>query len=121
MKPTDLVNCIRREVLEQNMSHYDRLHSLQASAVRDGRWQRIAASYSKMDTEQRLAIRLTIEQAMIDAISNILGILDGSSILEKHRDYFTLTYGESKSQLNGELQERFLASLEDEPLTTDIP
>jgi hypothetical protein len=69
-----------------------------------------------MDDEQRTALRAAVEQVMIDTISNIFGILDGSSILEKYREDFVLTYGESRSPLNGELQDYFLASLEDDPV-----
>jgi hypothetical protein len=37
---------------------------------------------------------MAIRQTMVDTLSFVFGILDGSTLLEKHRDYFHLIYGD---------------------------
>jgi hypothetical protein len=65
-----------------------------------------------MDEEQRAALRAFGRQVMIDTVSNLFGILDGTSILEHHREEFLLTYGKASDKLSGDLQDYFLAMYE---------
>lgn len=112
MTPQEFVLCIRREVLEQNLVAYRQ--NLERPALittgRDTQWPRMAELYQSLTEEQRRQFVEGVRQVMVDTLSNVLGILDGSTLLEKHRDYFHLTYGDDPQAINGELQDLFLSS-----------
>jgi hypothetical protein len=61
-----------------------------------------------MTDRQQRATSVLINQVTKDTISNLLGILDGVSLLDGFRGHFQLTY-ESGHVLNGDLQDIFLA------------
>lgn len=115
MTPQDFVGCVRREVIEQNLRTYEDLLATPVDHIRDEQWRRIATNYVSMNEEQRTAVLVLTRKAMIDTASNILGILDGTSLLENYREAFALTYGAAGRQLNGDLQDYFLADLEERP------
>jgi len=52
---------------------------------------------------------------MVDTVSNLFGIIDGTSLLETYREEFSLTYGKDTTRLNGDLQDLFLEAEETEP------
>jgi len=53
-------------------------------------------------------------QVMVDTVSNVFAILDGVSFLEGQEGEISLAIGESREQINGELQDRFLELEEDD-------
>jgi hypothetical protein len=114
MSPKDFAGCIHREVIEDNLRSYDHLLARPLEQIRDATWRKIAQTYATMNNDQQEALRLLARQVMVDTASNILGILDGSSILESYRKEFSLTYGTDSDRLNGELQDYFLAEMEDD-------
>ncbi len=111
MTPQEFVSCIRREVLEESLKMYRQ--SLERSAStptgRDTYWPEMTEFYQSLNEEQRPQFMDGIRQVLVDTLSNVFGILDGSTLLEKHRDYFHLTYGDEPQELNGELQDLFLS------------
>ena len=116
MTPEEFVSCIRNEVLDGNLRTYvDLLNNTPAEGAADEYWQELLQAYSSMNERQRSALRLMARQVMIDTISNLFGVLDGTSPLEDHRESFVLTYGAANEKLNGDLQDYFLAA-EEEPL-----
>ena len=114
MSPQDLVNCIREEIIKQNLIVYDELLARPPDQVSDDHWRSVVRAYSTMSEEQQVSLRMLAKQAMVDTVSNLLGVLDGTSLLQNYRDDFVLKYGSSGDKLNGDLQDFFLASLEDE-------
>jgi hypothetical protein len=112
MTPEDFVDCIREEVLRANLASYDGLLAKAPEKVRDPIWHRIVVAYAPMTDEQKQAMRTLVRQVLVDTISNLFGILDGSSILDRYRDEFSLTYGPAPDKLNGDLQSSFLAKEE---------
>jgi hypothetical protein len=72
-------------------------------------WPDMARLYRSLTEEQRRAFMEAVRQVVVDTMSQILGILDGSSLLAKHRDDFHLTYGDHQNELNGDLQDYFLS------------
>ncbi len=50
-----------------------------------------------------------MRQVIVDTLSNVFGVLDGSTPLENYRDYFHLAYGDDPQDLNGDLQDIFLS------------
>ena len=73
-------------------------------------WPQIAQLYRSLTEEQRRQFMEGIRQVIVDTLSNMLGILDGSTLLEKHRDDFHLTYGDDPQEINGDLQDLFLST-----------
>jgi hypothetical protein len=116
MTPKDFADCIRREVIRDNLGYYNDLLARPPDRIRPGGvWQKIVKAFGTMNDEQQEALLTLTQQAMVDTASNILGILDGSSILQDYREEFLLRYGESPDRLNGALQDHFLAGMEDGP------
>ena len=115
MTPQDFVSCIRIEVVEQNLKTYASVCSMPADEIRDPQWQEMARACSTMTESQLTAVRHFTRKVMVDTASNILGILDGTCILADYRKAFDLKYGDSSTPLNGDLQDYFLADLEDNP------
>jgi hypothetical protein len=115
MTPQDFVSCIRNEVVEQNLKTYGNVCSMPADEIRDPQWREIARACSTMTESQLAAVSHFTKKAMIDTASSILGILDGTCILANYRKLFFLKYGDSDVPLNGDLQDFFLADLEDNP------
>jgi hypothetical protein len=111
MTPQDFVSCVRREVLEANLALYRQNlgRSVQSSAEPHTFWPKMTELYQSLTEEQRRQFVEGIRQVMVDTLSNVLGILDGSTLLEHHRGYFHLTYGDEPHELNGELQDLFLS------------
>jgi hypothetical protein len=111
MTTQEFVSCLRREVLEANLRTYRNSleSSLSGAEVRDAYWRQTTELYRSLSEEDRRRLIAVIRQVVVDTLSNVLGILDGSTLLEKHRDYFHLTYGDQPHELNGELQDLFLA------------
>jgi len=112
MTPQDFVECIRREILEANLELYCQTleRSLSEPKISDELWRGTGDLYRSLDTDHRRQMIGTIRQVMVATLSNVLGVLDGSSLLERHRDYFHLTYGTAPTELNGELQDPFLST-----------
>lgn len=113
MTPEDFAECIHDEVIEDNLKCYHDLLAKPSARIDDPVWQKISRAYETMSETQRNALHLMARQAMIDTASNILGILDGTSILRDHREEFSVIYGSAGDRLNGDLQDHFLARVED--------
>lgn len=111
MTPQEFVSCIRREVLDNylNTFHEKMESTLSGENIREPYWPQTAEFYRSLSEEQRQQFTAAIRQVMVDTLSYVFGILDGSTLLEKHRDYFHLTYGAKAQDLNGELQDLFLS------------
>lgn len=121
MSPQEFAEYIRTEVVMDIATGHGDLFSLPIEKFTDPKWKKIRISYESMSEPQKEAMRFFGLQASIDTASNILGILDGSSILPKHREDFSLRYGDSDREINGNLQDYFLSSLEEknEPTPTE--
>lgn len=105
MTSQQFVSAIRREVLDANLKMY--LEDFQIPAA--SHWPKMTKLYESLDKEQQRQFIESIRQVMVDTLSNVFGILDGSTLLEDHRDYFHLTYAAEPEEINGELQDIFLS------------
>jgi hypothetical protein len=112
MSAREFVARIREDVIESNLRSYGDMLAMSASSLRDPKWRAIAVAYQRMDEEQKAAIAMLVRQVVIDTISNVFGILDGSSLIEGFRERFVLQYGFRDEKLNGDLQELLLAAEE---------
>lgn len=82
-----------------------------ASQDLDPSWQAPAQLFNKLSEEDRDALFQAVRLAVVDTVSHVLGVLDGSCVLESFEEDFTLSYdGEN---LERELQDLFLEMEED--------
>ena len=116
MTPKSFANSIRKEVIEQNLDYYRDLLAMPYEQVKDGKIREIVHAFASMTKAQKESMLSIVEQAMIDTASNVLGILDGTTILANDREDFSLRYGDSDVLLNGDLQDYFLADIEENPI-----
>ena len=115
MRENEFIARVRDGVIEQNLRVYSELLRKPPASIRDPRWKVIAASYARMDDDQKAAVAVLIRQVIVDTLSNVFGILDGSSLLKGFRDSFVLSYGPDGERLNGDLQDLLLAAEEAGP------
>ena len=115
MTPEQFVSCMRIEILEASLADYrnDLERSLTTADRRGTHWPRMADFYASLSPEQRERFFDITRQVIVDTLSTVLGVLDGSTLLKKYRDDFHLTYGDGSRQLNGDLQSIFLGELQD--------
>ena len=110
MTPEEFVACIRDEILEK---YLQMLHQELADGVihktRSFHWPDAVDFYRSLDAQQRVRLMTVSRQIIVDTLSYVFGILDGSTLLEHHREYFRLTYGNDSDKLNGDLQDLFLS------------
>lgn len=112
MSPEAFVNAILSEVLDSNIRFYR--EALEGSEeATDPYWIASRSFYSRLPAAERELVIRMMQQSAVDALSNILGILDGTSTLDGYGEDFTLEYGASKKKLNGDLQDLFLAQIEE--------
>jgi hypothetical protein len=76
----------------------------------DPQFQSTLNLYSGLTDTQKGQFLAAIRQTYIDSISEILGILDGSTSFKDWNDDWNLIYKEQK--LNGSLQDYFLEAVE---------
>ena len=111
MTAEEFVSAVQKEILERNMNIYENLFkSISAENVKDTRLRMILLAYNTMNEEQRNAFFLMSKQVLIDTISCLFGILDGTSLVDNFRDNFFLSYGPNPEKLNGDLQDYFLSN-----------
>ena len=113
MNPKDFVIGLKTTVVEENLSIYrDLFSSTSIKDVTDEYWKRALTLFNSLPAEQREVFFEVIRQTMVDTTSNILGVIDGVSIMNDEGDEFSLTYGDDKKSLSGDLQSLFLAEEE---------
>lgn len=109
MKPDDFVIQIRDAVVRQNMTIYvDLFTSTPIESVTDPYWKRALALHAALSTAQRGVLYEIVRQTVVDTVSNIFGILDGSSPLGDGKEEFVLATKENPHEINGGLQGLFL-------------
>jgi hypothetical protein len=112
MTPEAFVDAILSEVLDSNVRFYR--EALEGSEeATDPYWIASRSFYSRLPAAEREVVIRMMQQSAVDTISNIFGILDGTSTLEAYSEDFKLTYGARGKKLNGDLQDLFLAQIEE--------
>jgi hypothetical protein len=111
MTPKELVASLKRKIVDVQMTHYMRFLA-EAHAVSDDRytqWPRLSKTYRQLSDDEKRALEWGLRQSALEALSGVLGVLDGSVLLQQYRGEFHLFYDEDGQQLNGELQDLLLA------------
>lgn len=113
MNADQFVKRILKAVVEDGVASYRR-NLAHPGDVTDPYWKRLLALYRSLAPAQRRVLLEIMRQVEIDTVSEIFGILDGTSALRGAIEDFELVHGSGKKRvrLNGELQDRFLATVE---------
>ena len=111
MNPETFVSRIRSAVVDQNLATYRELfESTSPDAANDPYWKRALTLYKALSEPQRTVLLEIMRQASVDSVSNIFGILDGSSTLDGAQENFVLTSNADNRKINGQLQDLFLGA-----------
>ncbi|HUB91081.1 MAG TPA: hypothetical protein VMA74_15260 [Dyella sp.] len=107
MTPQDFVSKLGAEVVDKNYALYrSLLLDTKASRALDPYWQRVLTLFSELSADQQEVLLELTRHVTIDAVANVLGVIDGTHALADADDVFRLTYG--GQALEGDLQSTFL-------------
>lgn len=114
------VKAIYRTIIEGNLASYKEMYEERLDHAKLGKseidvyWEKQDEFYNKLNSEQKEVLMLMMKQTMIDTILHVFGIIDGSSGLVDAEVEPTLLLDSIDSE--GDLQDLFLAYIEDENL-----
>jgi hypothetical protein len=84
-------------------------HDTDLKDVTDSYWKNALKFFEKLQNENKKIFFKIIEQVQVDAISTILGIIDGVVTLPGEQEEIEMKFIGDKVSLNGDLQDLFLA------------
>ena len=109
------VRLLKAEVVDANIASYaELLASYDRSEVEDTYWVNLLALYDSLDERQRDALIATMRQVAIDTVSNVLGVIDGSSSLPEFDTELSFKPKGGEEEWSGEMQDEFLMLVEEE-------
>jgi hypothetical protein len=109
MTPLDFVKGLRANVINYNLkSQKQTFKTTPIEEVTDPYFLKALSFFGSLNREQKQVFFLIMRQTQVDTISNVLGILDGTSYLNAKDEDFILTSSAGKVPLNGCLQDIFL-------------
>jgi hypothetical protein len=108
----EFVKALYKSIIEENIElSKDLFETTNLTTVTDDYWREALGFYKSLDKEQKEILFKIIEQTMIDTISNMLGIIDGSSTLIDCEIEPKLLLDSKDTE--GELQDCFLEFIEE--------
>lgn len=114
MTPEEFTSTIKASIVHENISMYKEIfQSTSVDVATDLYWKRALSFYHSLDDANQKVLFEIIGQSIIDTLSNVLGVLDGSTILGNFKEEFHLTYGDNEHELNGDLQDLFLGDIQE--------
>lgn len=105
------VKSLYKSIIKKNLQIYKDLYeTTTVTSKTDDYWKKAIAFYNGLTDENKDTLTKMIEQTMIDTISNMLGVIDGSSTLDdcSIEPKFLL----NSIDTEGELQDSFLKFIE---------
>lgn len=107
MTPRSFVSGLRRTVVSENLSTYRTLlESTDRTEATDEYWISVLSLYDQLNSSQRALLLSLIRQVIVDTLSTVLGIIDGTHTMESESGEVLLQSG--SQILNGSLQDMFL-------------
>ena len=108
-KKKELIKNIYESITKENQSVYrDLFENTEIETTTDAYWKEALKLYGELSNENKEIFFKIIKQVEIDAVSNILGILDGTVGLENGAVELDLNFKNSNEKINGDLQDMFL-------------
>jgi hypothetical protein len=106
------VKSLYKSIVKENLKLYKDLYeTTKVTPKTDDYWKEAIGFYDNLSEENKNILMKIIEQTMIDTISNMLGLIDGSSTLKdcSLEPKFLL----NSIDTEGELQDSFLEIIEE--------
>ncbi len=110
MDSKKLVDAFKNEIINENLDIYKSLLTeYSESEKKDHDYVGAKHFFNTLSDEHKLIFFSILQQTMIDSISNILGIIDGSTSLSEYDGDFSLLYEGKPLEY---LQDYFLSQFE---------
>lgn len=111
MTPDEFVASLSTTVVDENNAIYrSLLLDTRAEQAADPYWQRVLKLFGELSADQREVLLELTRQVTIDAVANVLGIIDGTCRLCGEHGRLRLTC--EGADLGGDLQTLFLEHAE---------
>ncbi|QNK02241.1 hypothetical protein [Dyella telluris] len=111
MTPDEFVASLSVAVVDENNAIYrSLLLNTRAEQAADPYWQRVLKLFGELSADQREVLLELTRQVTIDAVANVLGIIDGTCRLSGEGGRFRLIC--AGGDLGGDLQTLFLEHAE---------
>lgn len=115
MNDIEFIDKLKKFVIHDNNEFYKKvLDETPISKIRDPFWIEAKKLYEKSNENEKKVILDIFNTVIIDTLSNMLGIIDGTSIISNNNEFLFLD-SKSKKELNGRLQDLLLGSIEISP------
>ena len=95
-------------IIENNETYRSLFNETKLNEVTDEYLRNALHLYSSLSYENKEVLLNIIKQITVDTVSNMFGIIDGSSSLDGKFEDFTLLYNNNGQKLNGDLQDILL-------------
>lgn len=113
-KIEQFVKAVYATVVQDALSNYKNMYEEEVSISDTELYSQAIHMYQQMDPEQQKLMMHIIEVVMVDTVSHIFGVIDGSSPLNDSDMEATLLLDDVDSE--GELQDSFIGYLQEEDL-----
>ncbi len=107
MQPSHFVSQIKKIAIDEGLESYKEIFNTKDN-VTDKYYIKAIKFFNNLDTESKQTFFEIIRAVEVDTVSTMLGILDSAIWLEDQENDFILTMENSKSIINGDLQDMFL-------------
>lgn len=108
----DFVKALYVAIVKENLQLYKDLYeTTNVTPKTDSHWKKNISFYHSLSEENKAVLMEIIEQIMIDTISNMLGIIDGSSTMKNCSLEPKLLL--DSIDMEGELQNSFLEHVQE--------
>lgn len=106
------VKSLYESIVEENLEIYREMYETTIiDSKTDEYWKKVIEFYNNLEDEKKDVLMKIVEQTMIDTISNMLGVIDGSSTLTGCSLEPRLLLDSVDTE--GELQDAFLEFIEE--------
>ena len=109
MTPDRFIDAVMKTVIDDGVESYKGIFA-RPGVVTDPYWRRVLELYRSLPGRQRKVIFEIMRQVQVDTLSEIFGIVDGTSSLNGRFETFELVHkaGRRRVRLNGDLQDLLL-------------
>ncbi|MBS4198302.1 transposase [Bacillus sp. FJAT-49732] len=110
MTAEELVKKLYQTIIKENLVSYQELfNNNEMKDVTDSYWKEALKFFEELTEDNKKILFKIIEQVQVDAISTILGIIDGVVTIPGEQVEIEMKITGDKEPINGDLQDLFLA------------
>ena len=105
IKIVDLVLGIRNGVLHEQISSYETIFTSDVPKENKDQYSKAVRFFQALEDEQKANVMFLLRQALSEAVSAMLALLDGKWFIENQLKDFELMFDGEPDRLNGDLME----------------